>query len=1076
MGTVPRTQDSQAVQRSTATVGSEDQGGSSCKNSQQKLTSPDQQNALSSSSGLKESIVNLAPLTFQPNQGVDNTSSKSSNGDQDKCDGGGELGQWRKSGTKNSSRDDAEKDNAVPNSSEVVLGKQTKSVLKAQQTKHADPGHPGTDCQQTKHADPGHPGTDHQETRHADPRHPGTDHQQTRHADPGHPGTDHQETRHADPRHPGTDHQQTRHADPRHPGTDHQQTRHADPGHPGTDHQQTKHADPGHPGTDHQQTRHADPGHPGTDHQQTKHADPGHPGTVCQQTKHADPGHPGTDHQQTKHADPGPSEISSQQTNSQDQIGNEKGSDSGQEMGWRNAPLLKAAQNHETEQDGVERREEERAGTKNDQEQPDPRIKDGFQAATVKGKVASDTEIENQELQLGYTKDREAPHKTDPALPLKTHGQQIALRGTQVSTRDSSREHQLTMQPLDTGPSQRGKEHEESKFKDAETMTSQSPGSFFPSNWNKSCRDVEVQAVLQSFQCKSTATSPKSPVPGSPGTLLSDCQALQKAHSESSESKLTVASDQSMCVSDIYQGSEQLKVTCTFAEGSEQSNVVYELSEELAGVVKVESFLSQVTCKDKNDSKQESPKEPDYHLKTTCIKKSELLNIRGHPECGQGPSVPIANESEPGGTGTCDHLKLKTESEHLKDSSKLHTGSKQSNTPCDNSEKSDQPKVNDSINQESSHPPISYCVAKGSGQCVFDVTRKSGIAANLDNKSDQSQASNDKSGQSHIAADSNKKDDQPQISSNEPDQSKMGPEISRQSDQSKDASNESDQSKIEPGISKPSLCSKTAVDMQKVAGQSKIIDNGNKGSGHLQAAGNIIKSSGQPQSVSSVKKEPDQSKHDTKKETNQCKDVHDISEVSVQPQTVCDISKGSGQLKLDSDISKKSGHLMTSYDNDKDFAQSEAGYAANKETGQSKTVHQISKPSHSLESEKPKHIIDVKIKQKQSASDSSKETEQSKNVRDVIWDEQGMTWEVYGASLDPESLGFAIQCHLQRQIVEYEKQIKVNNHSIRSVSIDAMPGSNKANKRRQQNIFRTVLQNMRSPQCCLRPQPSSVID
>uniref|UniRef100_W5MRY8 Si:dkeyp-123h10.2 n=1 Tax=Lepisosteus oculatus TaxID=7918 RepID=W5MRY8_LEPOC len=98
----------------------------------------------------------------------------------------------------------------------------------------------------------------------------------------------------------------------------------------------------------------------------------------------------------------------------------------------------------------------------------------------------------------------------------------------------------------------------------------------------------------------------------------------------------------------------------------------------------------------------------------------------------------------------------------------------------------------------------------------------------------------------------------------------------------------------------------------------------------------------------------------------------------------------------------------------------------------------------------------------------------SKNIRDVVWDEQGMTWEVYGASLDPESLGFAIQSHLQCKIREHEKKIMSQTKGRRSVSSETSPG--KKTKRRQQNVFRSVLQNVRRPNCCIRPPPSSVLD
>lgn len=39
-------------------------------------------------------------------------------------------------------------------------------------------------------------------------------------------------------------------------------------------------------------------------------------------------------------------------------------------------------------------------------------------------------------------------------------------------------------------------------------------------------------------------------------------------------------------------------------------------------------------------------------------------------------------------------------------------------------------------------------------------------------------------------------------------------------------------------------------------------------------------------------------------------------------------------------------------------------------------------------------------------------------VKEVKWDAEGMTWEVYGAAVDPEELGVAIQRHLELQIKE----------------------------------------------------------
>lgn len=114
-------------------------------------------------------------------------------------------------------------------------------------------------------------------------------------------------------------------------------------------------------------------------------------------------------------------------------------------------------------------------------------------------------------------------------------------------------------------------------------------------------------------------------------------------------------------------------------------------------------------------------------------------------------------------------------------------------------------------------------------------------------------------------------------------------------------------------------------------------------------------------------------------------------------------------------------------------------------------------------------------KKKQLGAEARLQLKQSKRVRDVVWDEQGMTWEVYGASLDPESLGVAIQNHLQRQIREHEKSIRAqSSQARRSVSSDS--SSNKKLKGRQHGVFQSMLQNFRRPNCCVRPAPSSVLD
>ncbi|KAM5336984.1 G protein-regulated inducer of neurite outgrowth 3 isoform 1-T5 [Glossophaga mutica] len=114
-------------------------------------------------------------------------------------------------------------------------------------------------------------------------------------------------------------------------------------------------------------------------------------------------------------------------------------------------------------------------------------------------------------------------------------------------------------------------------------------------------------------------------------------------------------------------------------------------------------------------------------------------------------------------------------------------------------------------------------------------------------------------------------------------------------------------------------------------------------------------------------------------------------------------------------------------------------------------------------------------KKKQLSADSKLQLKQSKRVRDVVWDEQGMTWEVYGASLDPESLGVAIQNHLQRQIREHEKSAKEQSSQARR-SISSDTSSNKKLKGRQHSVLQSLLHNFRRPNCCVRPAPSSVLD
>lgn len=62
------------------------------------------------------------------------------------------------------------------------------------------------------------------------------------------------------------------------------------------------------------------------------------------------------------------------------------------------------------------------------------------------------------------------------------------------------------------------------------------------------------------------------------------------------------------------------------------------------------------------------------------------------------------------------------------------------------------------------------------------------------------------------------------------------------------------------------------------------------------------------------------------------------------------------------------------------------------------------------------------------------EREEKVTPQEVAWDKQGMTWEVYGASVDLECLGMAIQSHLESKIREQQKHIRSLRKSICSNS------------------------------------------
>ncbi|KFW62718.1 GRIN2-like, partial [Pygoscelis adeliae] len=81
-------------------------------------------------------------------------------------------------------------------------------------------------------------------------------------------------------------------------------------------------------------------------------------------------------------------------------------------------------------------------------------------------------------------------------------------------------------------------------------------------------------------------------------------------------------------------------------------------------------------------------------------------------------------------------------------------------------------------------------------------------------------------------------------------------------------------------------------------------------------------------------------------------------------------------------------------------------------------------------------------------------------VREVRWDDEGMTWEVYGASVDPEVLGLAIQKHLEIQIERFQTEpAQLAGKSNEETASDQM------GKKRP---LRTMLHSLRYPSCCAR--------
>uniref|UniRef100_A0A3B5BM34 G protein regulated inducer of neurite outgrowth 2 n=1 Tax=Stegastes partitus TaxID=144197 RepID=A0A3B5BM34_9TELE len=82
-------------------------------------------------------------------------------------------------------------------------------------------------------------------------------------------------------------------------------------------------------------------------------------------------------------------------------------------------------------------------------------------------------------------------------------------------------------------------------------------------------------------------------------------------------------------------------------------------------------------------------------------------------------------------------------------------------------------------------------------------------------------------------------------------------------------------------------------------------------------------------------------------------------------------------------------------------------------------------------------------------------------VKEVKWDAEGMTWEVYGASVDPEELGIAIQRHLELQIKETASHAAKLSRQNTSTS---QQGKNTSCQRKRSRMMSSI----RTPVCCSR--------
>lgn len=134
-------------------------------------------------------------------------------------------------------------------------------------------------------------------------------------------------------------------------------------------------------------------------------------------------------------------------------------------------------------------------------------------------------------------------------------------------------------------------------------------------------------------------------------------------------------------------------------------------------------------------------------------------------------------------------------------------------------------------------------------------------------------------------------------------------------------------------------------------------------------------------------------------------------------------------------------------------------------------------PQAAAPSTAPPAFPEVRVRPGSALAAAMAPPEAAEPVRDVSWDEKGMTWEVYGASMEVEVLGMAIQKHLERQIEEHGRQgapalpPAARLGPGRAGSVRAAPAEGAA--KRPPGLFRALLQSVRRPRCCSRAGPTA---